>query len=428
MYTQLRESLQGLQGGAAARSDSTAKTRVGRNVWFLGLTSFFTDISSEMVSSILPLYFTMFLRLSPLQFGVIDGLYQGVSALVRLGGGVAADRTGRHKEVATLGYGLSAFAKIGLLAVGSFWAGLAALIVVDRTGKGIRTAPRDALISLSSKRDELGAAFGVHRAMDTAGAMIGPIIAFALLALAPMAFDAVFVASFCFALLGLGVLVLFVENRSRTGDPTTANPAVSLRSVVGLLAAPRLRALVLAGSLLGLMTISDGFVYLVLQRQLDLGTGIFPLLYVATSAVYLLLAVPAGRLADRIGRGRVFVGGYALLLIVYATLLQPDLGLVGLVPCLLLFGAYYAATDGVLMALASETLPTGLRSSGMALLTTATSLSRLLASVLFGAVWTWWGQETAVLVQLIGLVVALVVAGVVLTRTVETNHAPEATA
>ncbi|HEV8636755.1 MAG TPA: MFS transporter [Chloroflexota bacterium] len=425
MYTQLRESLQGTPAASTARTDTPARTRVGRNVLCLGLTSFFTDISSEMVSAILPLYFVTFLRLSPLQFGAVDGLYQGVSALVRIGGGVAADRSGRHKEVATLGYALSALSKLGLLLVGGFWAALAALIVVDRTGKGIRTAPRDALISLSSRREELGTAFGVHRALDTAGAMVGPLIAFGLLALAPTAFDAVFVVSFCAAMLGLGILVLFVENRAGApSDP--AGPAVSLRSVLGLLAEPRFRALFLAGAALGLATISDGFVYLVLQRRLELSTGLFPLLYVATSSVYLVLAVPAGWLADRIGRGKVFVGGYALLLSVYGALLQPGLGTGGLVACVLLFGAYYAATDGVLMALASVVLPTGLRTSGLGLLTTATSLARLLASLLFGALWTWWGPETAVLLHLLGLAAALALTVVVLVRTAGEAHAPAA--
>ena len=116
---------------------------------------------------------------------MIDGIYQGASALVRVAAGFAGDRWRRHKEVATLGYGLSAVCKLGFLAVGSATGGLAALIFADRTGKGIRTAPRDALISLSSPRAQLGTAFGVHRAMDTAGAMLGPLVAFGLLLLGP---------------------------------------------------------------------------------------------------------------------------------------------------------------------------------------------------------------------------------------------------
>ena len=180
---------------------------------FLGLTSLLTDVSSEMVATILPLYLVFYLRLSPFEFGVLDGLYHGAAALVRLVGGFTADRWRRHKELAAAGYGLSAVCKLGLLAAGGAWGALVAVVLLDRTGKGLRTAPRDALISLSSPREELATAFGVHRALDTAGAMLGPILAFGLLALAADAFDAVFVVSFCAAMLGLGVLVLFVENR-----------------------------------------------------------------------------------------------------------------------------------------------------------------------------------------------------------------------
>ena len=154
--------------------------RVARNVVLLGVVSFFTDISSEMVATILPLYLVYTLGFTPLQFGVVDGLQQGAAALVRVAGGFAADRTRRHKEVAWVGYAISAFSRLGLLVAQSVSA-LGALVFLDRTGKGIRTAPRDALISLSSERDELGTAFGVHRALDTAGAMLGPLIAFNLL-------------------------------------------------------------------------------------------------------------------------------------------------------------------------------------------------------------------------------------------------------
>ncbi len=360
---------------------------------FLGLTSLVTDISSEMVSTVLPLYLVFYLRFTPLEFGIVDGLYQGGGAIARVAGGLLADRWRRHKEVAAAGYALSAACKLGLLAAGSGPGALGAIVLLDRMGKGLRTAPRDALISLSSKRGELATAFGVHRALDTGGALLGPLVAFGLLALVPGAFDAVFVASFCAAVVGLSLLALFVENPAP--DATMVAPRVSLRAAIGLLGTPRFRALVVAGAALSLATIGDGLLYLGLQRRLSFGVGFFPLLYVGTALVYLLLAVPAGRLADRIGRERVFVGGYVLLLLAYAVLLFPTVALAQLAVALGLLGAYYAATDGVLMALASAVLPGELRASGLALLTTATGLARLLASVLFGALWTSRGIEAA---------------------------------
>jgi MFS family permease len=411
VYPLLRESAPDLPAGASPERRGRG---VSRNVIFLGLTSLFTDISSEMVSAVLPVYVMFYLRLSPLEFGLVDGLYQGVAAVVRVAGGLAADRWRGYKEVAAIGYGLSAVCKLGLLAAGSAWTALAAVVVLDRTGKGLRTAPRDALISLSSPRGSFATAFGVHRALDTAGALLGPLVAFGLLTLVPDAFDAVFVASFCAAVVGLGVLLLFVENRP---PDNVAASVPSLRAAVGLLAAPRYRALVIAGAALGLATIGDGFVYLALQRRLSFAVGFFPLLYVGTALVYLLLAVPMGRLADRMGRERVFVGGYALLLGVYALLLVPAPGAAELVGVFALLGAYYAATDGVLMALASAVLPANLRTSGLALLTSGIGVARLVAAVAFGALWTWRGVETAVMVYVAALVAAILLTGIALART-----------
>jgi MFS family permease len=370
-------------------------------VVLLGLVSLFTDISAEMVATILPLYLVFNLGLSPLQFGVVDGIYQGAAALVRVAGGFVGDRWRRHKEVAAIGYGLSAICKLAFLAVGSAWAALTWIVFIDRTGKGIRTAPRDALISLSTPRAELGTAFGVHRALDTAGAMLGPLLAFALLTLAARAFDAIFVASFCLALIGFGILVTFVRNPDAKAEREVEQEAAtesraSLRSAAALLHQPGFRILILVGSALALATVSDGFVYLTLQRRLDFDPTYLPLLYVGTALVYMLLAVPMGRLADVVGRGRVFLGGYALLLLAYASLLLPTVGMGQLFVYLALFGAFYAATDGVLMALASSIVPDQLRGSGLAFLVTATSLARLLSSVVFGALWTAFGTDVAI--------------------------------
>ncbi len=406
MY-QIENSGQVIKARGRTTGSRWTRPRVSRTVLFLGLTSLFTDVSSEMVSSILPLYLVFGLQLTPLAFGVIDGLYLGASALVRLVAGVWADRSRRLKEVAVAGYALSAVSRLGLLVAGSVWTALVGIVLIDRLGKGIRTAPRDALISLSSPRAELATAFGVHRALDTAGAMLGPLLAFGLLALAPGAYDAVFVVSLCAALIGLGILTLFVENRPLPADAPGDRPAVSLRAAARLVRAPGFGPLLLVGAGLSLATMSDGFLYLTLQRRLGFNVGFFPLLYVATALIYMLLAIPAGRLADRLGRGRVFVGGHALLLLVYASLLLPWAGTAQVVASLGLLGAYYAATEGVLMALASAVLPAELRTSGLALLTTATSLARLVASVLFGLLWTWRGVEVAVWAFAVGLAVAM---------------------
>jgi MFS family permease len=395
---------------------------VSRTVVLLGLTSMFTDVSSEMVTTILPLYLVYSLGLSPLQFGVIDGVQQGASSLVRLAAAFTADKLGRHKETAVLGYGLSAACRVLFLVAGRAWALIGLAVFLDRTGKGIRTAPRDAMISLSVPKEHLGTAFGIHRAMDTAGAVIGPLIAFSLLLAIPQGFDSVFVVSLCFALIGLAILVLFVDRSEHAPAREEVEP-ITAKDVARLLRVPGFPALLAAGGALALTTMSDGFVYLGLQKNLGFAGRDLPLLFVATSLVYMLLAVPAGRLADRIGRARVFVGGYALLLVVYAALVLPPLGPPAALLVIVAFGAYYAATDGVLAALSSSLLPAASRASGRSIVVTATSVGRLFASIAFGAAWELFGVRTAVLIFAGALVVAVAFAAAVLGRQRSALHA-----
>jgi MFS family permease len=366
-------------------------------VVLLGLTSLLTDVSAEMVATVLPIYAVFALGASPLQYGLLDGLYQGAAGIVRIASGVVADRRRRYKQLAAFGYGLSAACKGALLAFGGTVGGLSAIVLADRLGKGVRTAPRDALISLSSTREGLATSFGVHRAMDTAGAMLGPIVAFGILLAAPGAFDAVFAVSLCFAILGLAVLVLFVRNRAGR-EQVEPRKQANLRRAAKLVAMPRFRLLLLVSSGLALVTVSDAFIYLGLQRRLDFDTTLFPLLFAGSACAYMLLAIPAGWLADRLGRMRVFVAGYVLLLLVYTALLVPSVGVAGLALYLLLLGGYYACTDGVLMASASAFVPEELRASGLAVLVTATSLAKLFAALLFGLLWTVAGLTTATLV------------------------------
>jgi MFS family permease len=378
---------------------------VSRTVVLLGMTSLLTDVSSESLTAVLPLYFMLELRMTPLQFGLLDGLYQGSSALVRVAGGLVADAGRRYKPVAFVGYALSAFCKLGLLLVGSAWAPIAALLMIDRLGKGVRTAPRDALITLSSEPTRLGEAFGAHRAMDTVGAVVGPVLAFAVLAAAPGAYDAVFVMSFAVALVGLAVLGLFV--RDQRGEPGPAAHASHVRARLrASFASRRFRALVVAGGVLGLLTASDALIYLLLQRRGAVPTTFFPLLFVGTAIVYLFLALPVGRLADRWGRHRVFLAGHVLVFGIYLLLMATELPRAGIVACVALLGAYYAATDGVLSALASSVLQEQQLTTGLAVVSTITALARLLASSLFGAIWNWWGPAEALEVFAAGLVVA----------------------
>ena len=395
---------------------------VSRTVWYLGFTSLLTDLSSEMVASVLPLYFVVQLNLSPLAFGALDGLYNGVTAVTRWASGIAGDRWRRHKEVAAAGYAVSAACRLGMLAVGRDLSSIAAVIAADRLGKGIRTVPRDALISLSASPQQLGQSFGVHRALDAAGALLGPLCAFGLLALVPGGFDVIFVTSFSVAVVGLGVLLLFVKNVSSTSDVTGERHG-SIRAAFSLLGQPDFRRVVGVASGLGLLTISDAFVYLVLREHVSAGTYLFPLLYVGTASFYLMLAIPVGRLADRWGRFRVFLVGHGALLALYGLLLSASPHTIALLIGVALLGSYYAATDGVMVALASGMLPEAARGSGLAILTTATSMSRLVAALLFGWLWTAMGKDVAVAYFGVALLVGIVVVSLLLGRHREDAYA-----
>lgn len=373
---------------------------VPANVLALGMVSLVTDVSAEMVTAVLPLYLVLALGLNPLQLGLLDGLYFGVTALVRIAGGHAADRWQRRKLVAVGGYAISALAKLGLLAAGASLGALGAVIAADRTGKGLRTAPRDALISLSTPPDRLGQAYGVHRAMDTFGAFLGPLVAFGVLAATGGAYDAVFMVSFCIAALGVVLLLLYVR------DQRAPLPHAPL-SLVAVFRERAFRRICVIASLLGLVTLSDFFIYLLLQKQLSIPPGLFPLLPLGTAGVYLLLAIPLGWLADRRGRVVVFLGGHVALGAAYLLLTGTRGSALLLVTVLVLHGGFYAATDGILMSMAGPILAEGLRTSGMAVLQTVQALARLCSSIIFGALWTVWDARVGLLIVTSGLALAL---------------------
>jgi MFS family permease len=389
MYTTVRD-LPGQHDGFARRARSA---RVGGTVIALGAVSLLTDVSSEMVSGVLPVYLTLTLGLTPLAFGVLDGLYQGVSVLVRLAAAFVADRSSRPKATAVVGYALSAVCKVGLLLVGGA-AAIGAVLALDRTGKGLRTAPRDALIAAAAPPELLGRAFGVHRAMDTVGALLGPLLAVGLLLYLPGDYDAVFLTSLVVAVLGVGVLVTFVRER----PAVPGRPVLRWGQLRTLAADRRLRRVAVTSLVLGVLTVSDGFLYLLLRDRDAVQARWFPLLYVGTALVYLVLAVPLGRLADRVGRVPVLVGGYGALLGCYAALLLGTSLGGGLTPVVLAgLGTYYAATDGILPALAAGLTPERLRTSGIALVQTAVAGGRLLSAVVFGLLWTALDQRSALI-------------------------------
>ncbi|WP_284984585.1 MFS transporter [Arthrobacter sp. efr-133-TYG-118] len=391
--------------GAELAAGSGVAFRLSPVILWLGIVSMATDVSSESVSAILPLYVTGFMGLSTIAYGFIDGLNQGASAIVRIAAGWASDRTGHPKRVAMAGYGLSMLARIGLLFVGGFWS-LIGIVAGDRIGKGIRTAPRDALISAEAQPEHLARSFGVHRMLDNIGAAAGPLLAFLVLLLIPNGFGTVFVVSVAFAVIGVAVLVLVVPDR-RT--PRAAGARTGARHAFrwSQLKEPGLTRLLVTAGLLALLTVGDGFIYLVLQDRDSFAVQWFPLLYVGTNIFYLVLAVPMGRLADRWGRVRVFLGGHLALLACYVLAAAPFGGIGVTAACLMLLGLFYAATDGVLAALSSRLVRPEKVATSIGAAQTVVALCRMAASAGFGILWFAIGASAAMLTAAVVLAAVL---------------------
>ena len=406
------EWIERLKLGGAPRAPGATPLRVSPVVLSLGFTSLFTDISSEMVNSLLPAWLVLHLHMSPMQFGVIDGLYNGFAiALLSLAAGYLADRSSRQKGVALAGYSLSGLCKLLLLGVGATWGWILLAVGLDRAGKGIRAAPRDALISLNTTAR--GVCHGVLRASRDgclrlvvrpdnricpardAARRLRRGLGHQLLLRRDRRGGVVAVRARCQGHRRRGV-----DCRNRRDPALAWSPWRSRRFL----------ALTACGALLAGTTISDGFLYLLLQQKSATPAGFFPLFYVITAAAYMLLSIPAGRLADRTSRSRVFLGGYAVLVVLYMLLLFVDKVSTGeLIGCLILFGLYYAGTEGILMALVSVVIPPAHRTSGIAIVGTAIGVTKLLSSVAFGALWQWIGIRGAVITFVVFLGLALAV-------------------
>ena len=410
MYITLRgtpkgESTPGAGTESDARRGTSRRARIGTTVLGLGTVSLLTDISSESVAAMLPLYITLVVGLGPLAFGFIDGIYQGISAVVRIAGGRWADRSDRPKWVAFAGYALSAVTRFGLLVGSGFWA-ITSVVAVDRLGKGLRTGPRDSLIATASDPEHLGRNFGVHRAMDTTGALIGPLLAFAILAMFPIGlggYQTIFVFSCAFAVMGVAVLALAVpdlrRNRKarhtgrwprpgrgparlvRPGPPGTSPPADRRR---GAVAGDDRRRVHLPGAA---------------GRRPDAAV-VFPVAVRRHQPRLPAAGDPDGQAGrpHRAGAG-VRRPGTSCCWPATCSPGSTSAGPLGLALVLLLLGAFYAATDGVLAALASRLVPEASRASGISAAQTVVALARFGASVGFGVLWQFAGLSTAMLVM-----------------------------
>ena len=355
------------------------------NVIILGLTSFLTDVSSEMIYPLLPLYLTTRLGVSPSIVGLIEGIAESLASILKVFSGYISDRVQRRKALAILGYSSSAVGKF-LLYLSASWIWVLGGRVIDRFGKGVRTAPRDALIADSTPPERRGRAYGLHRALDTAGAAVGVILAYYFLTAYKGDYTAVFLYSLIPAILGVAILSLARERRIVKAVASEHNLSFSWSALP-----TRLKAFLIVVLLFALGNSSNQFLLL---RAKDVGFAphMVLLLYLAYNIVYALFSYPAGRLSDRIGRKTLLVLGYLFYGLVYLgfALVQSQ---AHVWPLFAAYGLYIAFTEGVEKALVADIAPLELRATLIGLHATFVGIGLLPASFLAGVLWDVLGAS-----------------------------------
>jgi MFS family permease len=370
----------------ANREGPSGKTR--RNVLWLGFVSFSTDISSEMSYPIVPLFLTTTLGAPVAVLGVIEGLAEGTASLLKAASGWYSDRVGARKPLVLGGYGLSTVGKV-LLGTAFVWPQVLVARVVDRLGKGVRTAPRDALIADSTPPERFGRAFGLHRAMDTAGAVAGPLLALILIAVTNENLRVILLLALAPAAVGIALIGLVGERR--------AAPRPDVGLVGGFAGAGRRYWHFMAVSLLfGVGNSSDAFIILRAQ-DLGLGVTLVVLAYVVYNCVYAGLSVPTGYISDVLGRRGVIFAGLVLFSGVYFGFAAA--GHAAAVWFLFAaYGVYMAMTEGVGRAFVADLVEPERRATLLGLYHSGIGAAAVLSSVLAGVLWQVVGPPAPFLV------------------------------
>jgi MFS family permease len=394
---------------APAAPARSSLQQLPQSVWVLGLVSLFMDLSSEMIHALLPLYLVTVLGASMVEVGVIEGIAEATAMIVKIFSGVLSDWLGRRKLLATVGYGLAAFTKpVFPLAANLLW--IVAARFVDRIGKGIRGAPRDALIADITPGALRGAAFGLRQALDTVGAFLGPLAAIALMWLSADRFRLVFWIAVVPAVASFALIAFVVKEPARPSAPGI--PAARLKMADCARLPAVLWMVVAIAAVLTLARFSEAFLILKAQN-IGIPIAFIPAVMVVMNAVYALTAYPAGALSDRIGRRGVLIAGTATLIVADLVLAfsgRVVFALVGVA----FWGLHMGLTQGLLSAMVADTAPAELRGTAFGLFNLAGGIAVLVASVGAGALWDSYGPAATftagAVVTAIGLAGLLAVA------------------
>lgn len=377
--------LPGRNGAWNALADKKSTSPGMRNVYALGVVSFFTDISSEMVFSVLPSFMVEVLGVSKTQLGLVEGVAEASSNILRMVSGYISDWMGRRKLLVLMGYGVSTVVK-PLFALASNWIDVLLVRVTDRVGKAIRTTPRDSLLSASVPGGTLGKAFGLHRTLDQAGAVLGPLLATLLLPL--LSYEGLFYVSLVPASVALLVLLFFVQEvaAAKAGGTLLGN----IREAAG---ADFLRFL----SVVALFSIGayDYSFILVSAGQAGVPNQYVPLVYMLINVLTIVVAIPIGVASDRVGRERMLAVGYGFLGITDLILFLPFGGIVRPLIASCSFGLYLGAVETIQRAVIPKYAEARLRGTAYGLYYLTVGVFYLVANVAVGFLWDNMGASTA---------------------------------
>jgi len=371
----------------ARRSDSS---RIPRPVWFLGWTSLFTDAATEMIYPLLPVYLSRVLGAGAASLGIIEGVAEGINSILKVASGWLSDRRSRRRPLVITGYALSGAAR-PLIALTMTWPQVLIIRALDRTGKGIRGAPRDAMLARFATPSTRGRIFGFHRAMDHTGAIIGPLLASAFLYVMPGEYRTLFALT---AIPGaIAVAMLFLV---REPDPIVPPPEAAAPPPPAMAAAPLPRRLyAVLGVLLVFSLGNSADAFLLLRLSDALGAVTFvPLLWSLLHVVKASLSTWGGGLSDRLGRKRVIVLGWGIYALVYIGFATATTA-VGFVSWFLLYGVYFALAEGAEKALVADLTPADRHGTAFGFYNATLGIGTLTASVVFGFLYERFSPATA---------------------------------
>ncbi len=362
--------------------------RMPAGIWALGFVSLLMDISSELIHSLLPVFLVTGLGASMLLVGLLEGAAEATALIVKVFSGALSDWWGRRKPLAVLGYSLGALSK-PLFALATTVEPVIAARLLDRVGKGIRGAPRDALVADIAPPELRGAAFGLRQSLDTVGAFLGPLLAMGLMLIWANDFHAVFWVAVIPAFLCVALLVFGVQEPERPAGAPRTNPIrrENLRRL-----APAYWWVVGIGAVFTLARFSEAFLVLRAQQG-GLPLAWVPLVLIVMNLIYALGAYPLGKLADRVDHRKLLAWGLVLLIAADVLLAWNDHGLFvwgGVV----LWGLHMAMTQGLLATMVADTAPADLRGTAFGMFNLVCGLSMLLASALAGLLWDQWGASS----------------------------------